>query len=255
MKVIILAGGYGTRLSEYTNTIPKPMVPIGDRPILWHIMKIYEYYGFSDFVLALGYKSQDIKEYFLKYHALNSDFTVDLTSGEVKHHEIDRVRWKVMLKNTGLDTMTGGRIKRLKEVINGERFLLTYGDGVANVNIKGLIEFHESHGKLITVTAVRPTARFGYLDFEGDRVSRFEEKSQLNEGWINGGFFVCEPELLDYIHNDNQMLEREPLERIVEENQLMAFKHSGFWQSMDTLRDQKILENLWNTGKAPWRIW
>ena len=255
MKVIILAGGYGTRLSEYTNTIPKPMVPIGDRPILWHIMKIYEYYGFSDFVLALGYKSQDIKEYFLKYHALNSDFTVDLASGEVEHHEIDIVRWKVMLKNTGLDTMTGGRIKRLKEVINGERFLLTYGDGVANVNIKGLIEFHESHGKLITVTAVRPTARFGYLDFEGDRVSRFEEKSQLNEGWINGGFFVCEPELLDYIHNDNQMLEREPLERIVEENQLMAFKHSGFWQSMDTLRDQKILENLWNTGKAPWRIW
>ena len=255
MKVVILAGGYGTRLSEYTNILPKPMVPIGDRPIIWHIMKIYEYYGFSDFVIALGYKSEDIKEYFLKYHSLNSDFTVDLASGEVKHHKIDNVPWTVTLKDTGLDTMTGGRIKRLKEVINGERFLLTYGDGVSNVDMKSLIEFHERHQKIVTLTAVRPTARFGYLNFEGERVSSFEEKSQLNEGWINGGFFVCEPELLEYIESDNQMLEREPLEKIVQEDQLMAFKHSGFWQSMDTLRDQKVLEKLWNSGNAPWKIW
>ena len=245
MKVIILAGGLGTRMSEYTQAIPKPMVTIGGRPILWHIMKTYAHFGHKDFYLALGYKAELVKEYFLNYHSLNSNFTVDLSSGVVNPHQIDETDWKVTLIDTGLETMTGGRIKRLREFIGDEPFMLTYGDGVADIDINELIKFHKSHGKMVTLTTVRPSARFGDLEFEGDIVKSFQEKPQLHEGWINGGFFVCEPSVFNFIDDDTQMFEREPLERIVEEGQLMAYKHHGFWQSMDSKRDRDLLESLW----------
>ena len=253
MKVIILAGGYGSRLSEYTDKIPKPMVSIGSRPILWHIMRTYASFGYNDFYLALGYKAELIKDYFLHYRSLNTDFTVDLSNGKVESHQADETDWRVTLIDTGLETMTGGRIKRLKKFLGNEPFMLTYGDGVANIDIDALLKFHKSHGKMVTLTAVRPTARFGDLDFDGNRVVSFEEKPQLHEGWINGGFFVCQPELLDYIDNDNQMLEREPLERVVNDGELMAYKHQGFWHSMDTKRDRDLLESLWEQG-APWAV-
>jgi len=252
MKVIILAGGFGSRLSEYTDKIPKPMVTIGSRPILWHIMSTYASFGYNDFYLALGYKAELIKDYFLHYRSLNTDFTVDLSNGTVESHQTDETDWRVTLVDTGLETMTGGRIKRLKKFIGNEPFMLTYGDGVANIDIDALLKFHKSHGKMVTLTAVRPSARFGDLDFDGNRVVSFEEKPQLHEGWINGGFFVCQPELLDYIDNDNQMLEREPLERVVNDGELMAYKHEGFWHCMDTRRDHDLLESLWESGAPPW---
>jgi glucose-1-phosphate cytidylyltransferase len=253
MKVLILAGGFGTRLSEYTERIPKPMVTVGGRPILWHIMKTYASFGHKDFYLALGYKAEIIKEYFLNYRSLNADFTVDLATGDVEPHQVDNTDWRVTLVNTGLETMTGGRIKRLQSFIGNESFMLTYGDGVADIDVDALLKFHKSHGKMVTLTTVRPSARFGDLEFEGDRVLSFQEKPQLHEGWINGGFFVCEPDVLDYIDGDSQMFEREPLERVVGTGQLMAYKHQGFWHSMDTKRDRDLLESLWEQG-APWAV-
>jgi len=253
MKVIILAGGFGTRLSEYTDSIPKPMVTIGGRPILWHIMKSYAHFGHKDFYLALGYKAEVIKEYFINYHSLNSDFSVDLSSGIVKPLQADDTDWKVTLVDTGLKTMTGGRIKRLQQFIGNQPFMLTYGDGVADINIDELLKFHKSHGKMVTLTTVRPSARFGDLEFNGDSVSSFQEKPQLHEGWINGGFFICEPGVFDFIDNDSQMFEREPLERLVKAGQLMAYKHHGFWHSMDSKRDRDILESLWDKN-ALWKV-
>ena len=253
MKVIILAGGFGTRLSEYTETIPKPMVTIGGRPILWHIMKTYAHFGHKDFYLALGYKAEVIKKYFINYHSLNSDFAVDLSSGIVEPLQVVDTDWKVTLVDTGLKTMTGGRIKRLQQFIGNQPFMLTYGDGVADINIDELLKFHQSHGKMVTLTTVRPSARFGDLEFNGDSVSSFQEKPQLHEGWINGGFFICEPGVFDFIENDSQMFEREPLERLVKAGQLMAYKHHGFWHSMDSKRDRDILESLWDKN-APWKV-
>ena len=252
MKVVILAGGFGSRLSEYTDKIPKPLVTIGGRPILWHIMSTYASFGYNDFYLALGYKAELIKDYFLNYRSLNADFTVDLSNGAVESLQTDETDWRVTLVDTGLETMTGGRIKRLKKFVGNEPFMLTYGDGVANIDIDALLKFHKSHGKIVTLTGVRPSARFGDLEFDGNQVVSFEEKPQLHEGWINGGFFVCQPELLEYIDNDNQMLEREPLERIVNDGELMAYKHEGFWHCMDTRRDHELLESLWESGAPPW---
>lgn len=254
MKVILLAGGLGTRLSEYTNLVPKPMVPIGGKPILWHIMESYAHYGHKDFYIALGYKAEVVKEYFLNYRSLNSDFTVDLSSGAVHPHQLNSVDWKVTLVNTGDSTMTGGRVKRMEPFIVDETFLLSYGDGVANVDIDALLRFHKAHGKMVTMTAVRPAARFGELELDHDRVSSFQEKPQLHGGWINGGFFVVEPAFFNLIHDDQTMLEREPLARVVAMNELMAYRHEGFWQCMDSKRDHDLLEAMWTQGKAPWRV-
>ena len=251
MKVILLAGGFGTRLSEYTESIPKPMVTVGGRPILWHIMRIYAHFGHKDFYLALGYKAEVIKEYFLHYRTMNANFTVDLGTGVVHPHQTEKIDWSVTLVDTGLDTMTGGRIKRLQSFIGNETFMLTYGDGVADINLDAVLKFHKSHGKMVTLSAVRPAARFGDLEFDGDRVSSFQEKSQLHEGWINGGFFIIEPEFFDLIDDDSQMFEREPLERAVAAGELMAFKHHGFWHCMDTKRDRDLLESMWEKD-APW---
>jgi glucose-1-phosphate cytidylyltransferase len=253
MKVILLAGGFGTRLAEYTNVVPKPMIPIGGKPILWHIMSLYSKYGHKDFVVALGYKGDVIKEYFLNYRSLNCDFTVDLKSGTLRPHQQDQVDWIVTLVDTGANTMTGGRVKRLKDYIGNETFMLTYGDGVADIDLDKLLEFHKSHGKLVTMSAVRPAARFGELEFDGDTVSRFEEKPQLHDGWINGGFFVIEPKFLDLIEGDEVMLEREPLNKACMTGELMAFKHEGFWHCMDTKRDHELLEALWGKGAPPWK--
>ena len=252
MKVIILAGGFGTRLSEYTENIPKPLVPIGGFPILWHIMNIYSRYGINDFNFALGYKGEMIKEYFFKQKIYNSDFTIDLNSGNIKYHQTNPINWKVTLVNTGLKSMTGGRIKRMQSYIGNERFLLTYGDGLSNVNIKKLIDFHDRHGKMVTVTAVHPVARFGELNIDGEKVNWFKEKPQTAKGWINGGFFVIEPEFFNYIDSDQTILEKEPLERIAKEGQLMAYKHNGFWQCMDTRRDKDCLEEMWNNSRPLW---
>jgi glucose-1-phosphate cytidylyltransferase len=254
MKVIILAGGFGTRISEFTGLIPKPMIPIGGKPILWHIMNTYSKYNHKDFFVALGYKSEVVKEYFHNYRALNSDFTVDLGNGEIKSHQNDEIDWKVTLVDTGEKTMTGGRVKRLKKFIGEETCLITYGDGVSNINLDELLKFHKSHGKLVTVTAVRPSARFGELDIDGTMVKSFQEKPQLKEGWINGGYFVVEPAFFDYIENDQTLLEREPLEAISAIGELMAFKHDGFWQCMDTKRDFDMLESMWADDIAPWKI-
>lgn len=251
MKVIILAGGFGTRLSEYTDAIPKPMAKIGDKPILWHIMKIFEHHALNDFVLALGYKNEIIKEYFSKYSLLNSDFSIDLKSGNMEMHQVQSENWNVTLVDTGLDTMTGGRIKRLKDFVGNQTFMVTYGDGVGNIDIKNLIKFHKSHKKLATVTAVRPQARFGELEIVDDCVKSFKEKPQLDQGWINGGFFVLEPEVFDLISDDSVMFERQPLEELSSEENLMAYKHHGFWKCMDTKRDLEILNELWNTN-PPW---
>jgi glucose-1-phosphate cytidylyltransferase len=253
MKVIILAGGFGTRLAEYTKSIPKPMVPVGGKPILWHIMRTYAHFGHNDFYIALGYKAEVIKEYFLHYRTLNSDFTVDLGTGSVTPHYQDEVDWNVTLVETGLHCMTGGRVKRMKNFIGNETFLLTYGDGLSDVNLDELLKFHKSHGKLITMTAVRPAARFGELILDRDQVTSFEEKPQLHKGWINGGFFVMEPESLELIEGDEIMLEREPLVSATEQGELMAYRHEGFWQCMDTKRDQELLIKLWNSDAAPWQ--
>ena len=256
MKVAILAGGVGSRLSEETVVKPKPMVEIGGKPILWHIMKQYAHSGYKDFVIALGYKGEYIKRYIIDYCSLQSDLTVTLRDGGVKKHQNGDVDdWTVNLVDTGLDTQTGGRIKRLAPYLAGGTFLLTWGDGVSTVNIEELVRFHRSHGKLATLTAVRPPARFGHLELDGDVITEFSEKPQTGEGWINGAFFVLEPEVLDYIDGDDTHWEREPLERLARDGQLMAYRHYDFWQCMDTLRDKKLLDELWDSGKAPWKIW
>lgn len=253
MKVIILAGGFGTRLAEYTDAIPKPMVPIGGKPIIWHIMQNYANFGHKDFYIALGYKADFIKDYFLNYTALNSDFTVSLASGKVLSHQKESPDWQVTLVNTGNNSMTGGRVKRMQKFIGNETCMLTYGDGLANIDLNKLLNFHRSHGKLITVSAVRPSARFGELEIKGDKVESFKEKPQLHEGWINGGFFIFEPGFFDLIDGDNMLLEREPLERATRNGELMAYRHDGFWHCMDTKRDHELLESLWTKG-PPWTI-
>jgi glucose-1-phosphate cytidylyltransferase len=255
MKVINLAGGFGTRLTEETENRPKPMIEIGGRPILWHIMKHYAHFGFAEFAIALGYRGDSIKRYFLDYARLNSNLTVDLRSGDVMRSQTCSEDWTVHLVDTGLHTMTGGRMKSLAPLIGRETFLMTYGDGVCGMDLTKLVAFHRSHGKLATVTAVRPPARFGGLEFDGDRVVKFSEKSQVGEGWINGGYFVLEPSVFDAIDSDDTYWEREPLERLAKAGQLMAYRHDGFWQCMDTLRDLRLLESLWASGAAPWRIW
>lgn len=254
MKVAILAGGLGSRLAEETEIRPKPMVEIGSMPILWHIMKYYGHFGYDDFVIALGYKGEVIKKYVVDYASLTGDLTVRLARGEVRAHEIERDDWTVTLVDTGQSTATGGRVKRLREHLGNETFMLTWGDGVSTVDLDKLLEFHRSHGRLATVTAVRPPARFGHLQLEGDRITEFSEKPQVGEGWINGAFFVLEPEVMDYIEGDDTQFEREPLEQLAKDGQLMAYKHRGFWQCMDTIRDRKLLESLWATD-PPWKVW
>jgi len=255
MKVAILAGGFGSRLAEETEIRPKPMVEIGGKPILWHIMKQYDHFGFSHFSVALGYKGDYIKRYMVDYCSLASDLTLNLRTGSVLNHGSDAPAWNVDLIDTGLYTNTGGRIKRLAPHMGNETFLLTWGDGVSDVDIRELLAFHRSHGKLATLTAVRPPARFGRLDLDGERVAKFTEKPQLGEGWINGAFFVLEPAVFDYIEGDDTLFEREPLEALAADGQLMAYKHHGFWQCMDTLRDKRLLNELWDSGKAPWKLW
>ena len=252
MKIVLLAGGFGTRLSEYTDSIPKPMVEIGGKPIIWHIMKRYADYGYKDFVIALGYKADVIKNYFASYHLGQNDYTVNLSTGGTTMSSSGDLDWNVTLVDTGLNTMTGGRVKRLREHIKDERFMLTYGDGVADVNIKHLVEHHANSKNLVTLTAVRPTAGFGELELDENLITAFQEKSQLNVGWVNGGFFVCEPQMLDFIDDDSIMLEREPLEAIAAQSQLGAFKHHGFWQCMDSKRDRDLLQALCDEGKEAW---
>ncbi len=255
MKVIILAGGFGSRLAEETDSKPKPMVEIGGRPVLWHIMKIYAAADYREFVVALGYKGEVIKNYFLNYCHLRNDFTLHLGDGQIEVHDGEREDWIVHLVDTGLHTQTGGRVKRLSGWIGQETFLMTYGDGVADLDMRTLVAFHRAHGKLATVSAVRPPARFGGLRFDGTLVSSFTEKPQIGEGWINGGFFVLEPGVFDYIRGDDTVFEREPLERLAHDGQLVAYRHETFWQCMDTLRDVRLLDGLWARGEAPWRVW
>jgi glucose-1-phosphate cytidylyltransferase len=255
MKTVLLAGGLGSRLSEETTLRPKPMVEIGGKPVLWHIMKIYAEQGFNEFVVAAGYKADFIKEYFLNFYAFNNDVTIDLATGKTTIHQGKLPDWKVHVVDTGLHTLTGGRIKRLRRWIGDETFMLTYGDGVADVDLKELIRFHRSHGKLATVTTVRSPARFGRIKFEGDEVKEFYEKPQEGEGWINGGFFVVEPGILDYIAGDDTSWEREPIDRLAGEGQMVGYRHDGFWSCMDTLREKNMLDEMWNDGNAPWKIW
>ncbi len=254
MKVVILAGGFGTRLAEMTDILPKPMVPVGGHPMLWHIMNIYASKGHKDFVLALGYKAEIIKQFFLNYSSLNADFKVDMATGDVDFHSPCKLDWNVTLVDTGLETMTGGRIRRLKEYIKGEPFMLTYGDGVSDIDVNALLEFHRSHGKMVTVSTVHPVARFGELDLDGTHVQSFKEKPQTVQGWINGGFFVMQPEFLDLIADDATVLEREPLEEVAARGELMAYRHEGFWQCMDSVRDRNYLEELWRENRAPWKF-
>ena len=253
MKVVILAGGFGSRLSEYTESIPKPMVTVGGKPILWHIMNTYAKFEHKDFYVALGYKADVIKEYFLNYRALNSDFTVDLSNGSIVAHQQDAVDWKVTLVDTGLNSMTGGRVKRMQDFIGNEPFFLTYGDGVADIDLDALIKFHKGHGKMVSVSAVHPGARFGELDINNNVVASFKEKPQVTQGWINGGYFVIEPEFFDLIEGDSTILEKSPLEKAAQMGELMSYQHNGFWQCMDTKRDRDSLEDLWRTDSAPWK--
>lgn len=256
MKVVILAGGLGTRLSEETETKPKPMVAIGQMPIIWHIMKIYSHYGFNEFVICLGYKGYVIKEYFINYNIHRSNLTIDIQTGSFEVHDNRSENWKVTLIDTGAATMTGGRIKRVREYLGDEDFCLTYGDGVADVNIAQLVAEHKAHGKLATVTAVQPPGRFGALQINGENtVEAFQEKPVGDGGWINGGFFVLNPKVIDYIENDATIFEQEPLKRLARENQLKAHHHNGFWHAMDTLRDKHQLEDMWQSNTAPWKVW
>jgi len=255
MPVVILCGGMGTRLAEETEVRPKPLVEIGGRPILWHIMKHYARYGFETFGLALGYKGEQIKRYFLDYHALSRDLTVSLKDGHVETLSRNGVEpWQVHLIDTGETTLTGGRLKQLRPFIGGRTFMMTYGDGVGDVCLDKLMAFHRSHGGLVTLTAVHPPARFGALEFDGSRIRHFKEKSTLHEGWINGGFFIVEPAALDYIESD-VMWEHAPMERLAAEGQLFAYRHESFWQCMDTVRDLRYLESLWESGRVPWKTW
>ncbi len=255
MKVVILAGGLGSRLQEETTIRPKPMVEVGGKPILWHILNIYSSFGFNEFAVALGYKGEAIKEYFLDFYAHNNDLTVDLVDGKTHIHEGKQPNWKVDLVDTGQNTMTGGRIKRLQPWLGNETFMATYGDGVSNVCIDELLAFHRSHGKIATLTAVRPPARFGGVKIKDGQVAEFIEKPQSGDGWINGGFFVLEPQIFDYIAGDETSFEREPMQKLAADGQLMAFQHNGFFQPMDTIRERNILEELWSSGKAPWKMW
>jgi glucose-1-phosphate cytidylyltransferase len=255
MKVGILAGGIGARLAEETETKPKPMVEIGGQPILWHIMMHYAYYGYKNFVIALGYKGEYIKKYMVDYCQLKSNLTVNLKNGDVKMHDGYRADWVVELIDTERDTQTGGRIKRLVPYMGNETFMLTWGDGVSDINLNDLYKFHKSHGKLATLTAVRPPARFGHIELDGDQISEFSEKVQTKEGWINGAFFVLEPRVFDYIEDDHTQWEREPLENLAKDGQLMAYRHTSFWQCMDNVRDKRRLDELWQQKKAPWKIW
>jgi|SRR5579872_3923143 len=256
VKVAILAGGFGTRLSEETDLKPKPMVEIGGRPILWHIMKHFAAYGMTDFHIALGYKGELVKRYFIDHVMLRGNLTVDLATGRIHQQGEEREDWAVHLIETGIDAYTGARIKRLEPQLTGDTFMCTYGDGVANVNLEDLLQFHRAHGRIATVTAVRPPARFGGLEFDGDLVEDFVEKPQIGEGWINGGFFVFEPEIFSYIDEcDHASLEVTTLSRLARERQLVAYRHHGFWQCMDTLRDKRLLDSLWERGEAPWKVW
>lgn len=256
MKVVILAGGFGTRLSEETSMIPKPMLEIGGMPVIWHIMKMYSYYGFNDFVILLGYKGYVIKEYFCNYFLHQSDVTIDLKTNETQVHNNGSEPWKVTLLDTGLNTLTGGRLKRAAAHISDAPFLLTYGDGVADVDISALVEFHRAHKKQVTVTAVQPSGRFGALGFgENDLVESFMEKPKSEAAWVSGGFFVCEPEVLTLIDSDSTVFEQGPLSGLAQDNQLVARKHNGFWECMDTLRDKNHLNELWDNDKAPWKTW
>lgn len=255
MKTVILAGGLGTRLAEETEVKPKPMVEIGGHPILWHIMKHYAHFGFHDFVIALGYKGHVIKKFMMDYSTMNSNMTVKPHTGQIMYHGVSKQDLTVDLIDTGLHTQTGGRVRRLESYIGHERFFLTYGDGVSSVDVCELLAFHKKHKKLCTLTAVHPPARFGHMEFEGDSVTRVTNELQITEGWINGGFLVCEPGVFDYIKGDQSVWEKEVLEKLAEEDQLMAYKHEGFWQCMDTIRDKKHLENLWSQGNPPWKLW
>ncbi len=257
MKVVILAGGFGTRISEESHLKPKPMIEIGEYPILWHIMKIYSTYGFREFIICLGYKGYKIKDYFLNYYLYKSDVTVDFNNENkqiIHQHEVEP--WKITLVETGLETLTGGRVKKIQKYIGNEPFMLTYGDGVGNIDIAKLVQFHKNHGKLATLTATQPTGRFGSLTLSNNQlVESFKEKLKGDGGWINGGFFVFQPEIFDYIEGDHTILEQEPLENLAGNGQLTAYKHSGFWHPMDTLRDKNYLEHLWKSNTAPWKIW
>lgn len=255
MKVVLLAGGLGTRLAEETEIKPKPMVEIGGLPILWHIMKHYSHHGFNEFYVALGYRGEVVKRFFVDYHSLHGSLTVDLVTGHIVHREQDHENWIVHLVDTGKNVMTGGRVKRLEPSLRDETFMVTYGDGVCDLDLHELVRFHRAHGRLATVTAVRPPARFGALVFDGNLVAEFTEKPQLGEGWINGGFLVLEPGVLDYLDGDMSVLERDGLERLAADRQLAAFRHEGFWQCMDTMRDKLLLERLWQEDAAPWRVW
>ena len=254
MKVIILAGGFGSRLSEYTETIPKPMVKIGNKPILFHIMNYFASFGYNDFIIALGYKGEVIKDFFINYKMLNSDFSIDMSNDSISVQNKSKLNWKVTLVDTGLNSMTGGRLLKLKKYIGNKEFLLTYGDGLSNVDIDKLIKFHRIHKKMVTVTAVRPVARFGELKIIDNQVNSFQEKPQTEEGWINGGFFVMKPKFINFINDEKTVLEKEPLENAVSMKELFAYKHYGFWQCMDTIRDKDRLEEIYYSGKAPWII-
>lgn len=255
MKTVILAGGFGTRISEESYLRPKPMIEIGGQPILWHIMKLYSHYGYNDFVICLGYKGYIIKEYFADYFLHTSDVTFDLAKNRMTVHNNYSEPWKVTLVDTGLNTMTGGRIKRIQPYIGNEPFMLTYGDGVSNVNIDELVKFHSSHGKLATLTAIQPEGRFGIMDIETDQILAFREKSQGDTGWINGGYMVLEPKIFDYLSGDDCIFERGPLETLAAQKQLISYKHYDFWQCMDTQRDKRKLEEMWADGTAPWKVW
>ena len=255
MKVVILAGGLGTRLAEETEIKPKPMVEIGGQPILWHIMKHYAHHDFKEFFIALGYRGEIIKRFFLDYCSLSGSMTLDLTKGVVDTQDNDREDWVVHLKNTGQETNTGGRVKRLEPWLKDGTFMVTYGDGVSDVDLSQLLEFHRAHGRIATVTAVRPPARFGGLVFSGDLVAEFTEKPQIGEGWINGGFMVIEPAVFDYMESDNSSLEADALENLAADKQLVAYRHEAFWQCMDTMREVRLLESLWRSGNPPWKVW
>ena len=256
MKVVILAGGLGTRISEESHLKPKPMIEIGEQPVLWHIMKIYSHFGFDEFIICLGYKGYVIKEFFADYYLHTSDVTFDLCKNEMTVHNNYSEPWRVTLVDTGLNTMTGGRVRRVAPYIGKETFMLTYGDGVADVDVKEILGFHRAHGRMATITAVQPGGRFGALDIGSDgAISEFREKSKEDGGWINGGFMVLEPSIFDYIKDDSTIFERAPLETAAREDQLRAYRHAGFWQCMDTQRDKFYLEELWASGKAPWRVW
>lgn len=256
MKVVLLAGGFGTRISEESQFRPKPMIEIGGRPILWHIMKEYSHYGFNDFIICAGYKQDYIKEYFAHYYMYNSDISFDFAhdnSMEIFNNNAEP--WKVTIINTGLNTLTGGRVKRIAPYVNNKTFMLTYGDGVCDVNIKEVLKFHKKQGKICTITAVKPEGRFGILDIKENLIKSFREKDKQDVGYINGGYMVCEPAIFDYIENDATTLEQQPFERLAAEGQLVPFKHNGFWQCMDTMRDKEKLENLLAANKAPWKVW